>query len=171
MKAGSHFSIPKPFSSGDVVEWFQRFDLCSDANKWEDEVKAVYKNANTNGGRSTGSMAGPHGRNYKKDYETAKKQLIDGLMPIAFTLLDKFHARKLLPGEPLTVFSHDLRKLIDRAMPEIDSKARYHQFIAGLPLRVSRELRAAGETKELGVSLQRARLLLSLTGSGPVRTV
>ena len=39
--AGSHFSIPKPFSSGDVVEWCQRFDLCSDANKWEDEVKAV----------------------------------------------------------------------------------------------------------------------------------
>eukprot|EP00731_Ephydatia_muelleri_P003473 Em0001g3473a len=103
----------------------------------------------------------------KKDYETAKKQLIDGLMPIAFTLLDKFHARKLLPGESPTVFSHDLRKLIVRAMPEIDSKARdqllLHQFIAGLPLRVSRELRAAGETKELGVvTLQRARLLLSL---------
>ena len=32
---GIHFSIPKPFSSGDVVEWFQCFDLCSDANKWE----------------------------------------------------------------------------------------------------------------------------------------
>ena len=63
-------------------------------------------------------------------------------------------------------------------MPEIDSKARdqllLHQFIAGLPLRVSRELRAAGETKELGVTLQRARLLLSLedqhklTESGPL---
>ena len=63
-------------------------------------------------------------------------------------------------------------------MPEIDSKARdqllLHQFIAVLPLRVSRELRAAGETKELGVTLQRARLLLSLedqhqlTESGPL---
>ena len=41
MTAGSHVSIPKPFSSGDVVEWFQRFDLYSDANNWEDEVKAV----------------------------------------------------------------------------------------------------------------------------------
>ena len=41
MTAGCHVSIPKPFSSGDVVEWFQRFDLCSDANNWEDEVKAV----------------------------------------------------------------------------------------------------------------------------------
>ena len=41
-------------------------------------------------------------------------------------------------------------------------------------MRVSRELRAAGETKELGVTLQRARLLLSLedqhqlTESGPL---
>ena len=63
-------------------------------------------------------------------------------------------------------------------MPEIDSKALdqllLHKFIAGLPLRVSRELRAAEETKELGVTLQRARLLLSLedqhllTESGPL---
>ena len=160
MTAGSHVSIPKPFSSGDVVEWFQRFDLCSDANKWEDEVKAVKMPTLLEGEALAAWL--DLAEETKKDYETAKKQLIDGLMPIAFTLLDKFHARKLLPGESLTVFSHDLRKLIVRAMPEIDSKARdqllLHQFIAGLPLRVSRELRAAGETKELGVTLQRARL-------------
>ena len=176
MTAGSHVSIPKPFSSGDVVEWFQRFDLCSDANKWEDEVKAVKMPTLLEGEALAAWL--DLAEETKKDYETAKKQLIDGLMPIAFTLLDKFHARKLLPGESLTVFSHDLRKLIVRAMPEIDSKARgqllLHQFIAGLPLRVSRELRAAEETKELGVTLQRARLLLSLedqhqlTESGPL---
>ncbi|KAL5494155.1 hypothetical protein EMCRGX_G015433 [Ephydatia muelleri] len=174
--AGSHVSIPNPLSSGDVVEWFQRFDLCSDANKWEDEVKAVKMPTLLEGEALAAWL--DLAEETKKDYETAKKQLIDGLMPIAFTLLDKFHARKLLPGESLTVFSHDLRKLIVRAMHEIDSKARdqllLHQFIAGLPLRVSRELRAAGETKELGVTLQRARLLLSLedqhqlTESGPL---
>ena len=176
MTAGSHVSIPKPFSSGDVVQWFQRFDLCSDANKWEDEVKAIKMPTLLEGEALAAWL--DLAEETKKDYETAKKQLIDGLMPIAFTLLDKFHARKLLPGESHTVFSHDLRKLIVRAMPEIDSKARdqllLHQFIAGLPLRVSRELRAAGETKELGVTLQRARLLLSLedqhqlTESGPL---
>ena len=30
------------------------------------------------------------GEETQKDYETAKKQLIDVLMPIGFTLLDKF---------------------------------------------------------------------------------
>ena len=132
MTAGSHVSIPKPFSSGDVVEWFQRFDLCSDANKWEEEVKAVKMPTLLEGEALAAWL--DLAEETKKDYETAKKQLIDGLMPIAFTLLDKFYARKLLPGESLTVFSHDLRKLIVRAMPEIDSKARdqllLHQFIA-----------------------------------------
>ena len=53
----------------------------------------------------------------KKDLRdgNSKKHLIDGLMPIAFTLLDIFHARKLLPGEPFTVFSHDLRILDHRS--------------------------------------------------------
>ena len=66
MTAGSHVSIPKPFSSGDVVEWFQRFNLCSDANKWEDEVKAVKMPTRTTGGRSTGSMARPRGRTTRR---------------------------------------------------------------------------------------------------------
>ena len=90
--AGSHVSIPKPFSSGDVVEWFQRFDLCSDANKWEDEVKAVKMPTLLEGEALAAWL--DLAEETKKDYETAKKQLIDGLMPIAFTLLDKFHARQ-----------------------------------------------------------------------------
>ena len=93
----SHFSILKPFSSGDVVEWFQRFDLCSDANKWEDEVKAVKMLTLLEGEALAAWLY--LAEETKKDCETAKKQLIDGLMPITYTLLDKFHARKLLPRE------------------------------------------------------------------------
>ena len=117
--AGSHVSIPKPFSSGDVVEWFQRFNLCSDANKWEDEVKAVKMPTLLEGEALAAWLDLAEGLR-----DGTEATYIDGLMSIAFTLLNKFHARKLLPGESLTVFSHDLRKLIVRAMPEIDSKAR-----------------------------------------------
>ena len=39
--ANAHISLPKPFASGNVHEWFVRFDICSDANKWNDETKAV----------------------------------------------------------------------------------------------------------------------------------
>ena len=36
-----HVSIPKPFSTGDITEWFQRFEICCKANGWNDETKAV----------------------------------------------------------------------------------------------------------------------------------
>ena len=37
-------------------------------------------------------------------------------MPIGFTLLDKFHSRRLLLGESLSLFSHELKKLLKHAM-------------------------------------------------------
>ena len=39
--AERHVSIPKPFSTGIIMEWFQRFEICCKANGWNDEVKAV----------------------------------------------------------------------------------------------------------------------------------
>ena len=39
--AEKHISIPKPFSSGDIGEWFQRFEICCKANSWDDAKKAL----------------------------------------------------------------------------------------------------------------------------------
>ena len=39
--AERHISVPKPFASGDVTEWFQRFDICCKANGWNSETKAL----------------------------------------------------------------------------------------------------------------------------------
>ena len=36
-----HISIPKPFASGDAVEWFKRFEICCNANTWDNEIKAL----------------------------------------------------------------------------------------------------------------------------------
>lgn len=61
--------------------------LCSAANKWNDEVKAT----NMPTLLEVKALAWLDlGEETQKDYETAKKQLIDVLMPIGFTLLDKF---------------------------------------------------------------------------------
>jgi len=38
--AERHISLPSPFSSGDVKDWFQRFEICLQANGWEAAVKA-----------------------------------------------------------------------------------------------------------------------------------
>jgi len=35
----SAISIPKPFTEGNPVKWFQRYDICCTANVWEDKAK------------------------------------------------------------------------------------------------------------------------------------
>ena len=37
----NHVSLPKPFASGNIHDWFVRFDICSGTNRWDDETKAV----------------------------------------------------------------------------------------------------------------------------------
>ena len=88
------------------------------------------------------------------------------MTPMGFVSLDTFHSRKLRPGEALSVFVHEFKKLLDLAMPDLDAAARdrllLHQFLGGIPTAVSRQLRATGETKTLAVAVERARLLLAL---------
>ena len=50
-----HISIPKTFSSGDVDEWFCRFEICSKANDWNAATQAA--KLPTLLERSTGSVA------------------------------------------------------------------------------------------------------------------
>ena len=88
------------------------------------------------------------------------------MMPTEFVSLDEFKRRKLRPGEALSVFVYDMKKLLERAMPSLDKSARdqllLHQLLAGLPENVSRQLRATGETKTLDAAITRARLLMSI---------
>ena len=82
----------------------------------------------------------------QKSYDTAKKIIMEKLMPAGFLLLEEFHKRKLHPGEPLQMFIHELKTLLNRAMPDMDVATRdqllLHQFLAGIPLGVSKQLRA-----------------------------
>ena len=41
MASSNHVSLPKPFASDNIPEWFTRFDICSNANKWNDDKKVV----------------------------------------------------------------------------------------------------------------------------------
>ena len=41
MASSTHTSLPKPFASGNVREWLTRFDICGDANGWDEKVRAV----------------------------------------------------------------------------------------------------------------------------------
>ena len=87
-------------------------------------------------------------------------------MPIEFIPLDKFHKRKLQPGESLLLFVYNLKRLLIQAMSDIDIDAcdqlLLHQFLMGLPLAVSKQLRILDDAKSLDKAVERARLLMAI---------
>ena len=38
-----HISLPKLFSTGNAVEWFQHYEICSRTNSWDDTDKKALK--------------------------------------------------------------------------------------------------------------------------------
>ena len=60
-------------------------------------------------------------------------------------------------------------------MPKLEARGLeqllLHQFLAGLPNAVCRQLRAMGDAKELSSTLERAKLLMSLEEENPVANV
>ena len=107
--AERHVSLPRPFASGDVHEWFQRFEICCRANGWnaatqalklptllEGEALAIWLELN---------------EEEQKNYSAAKEKLLSAMMPMKFVSLDDFRQRNLRPGEALPVYLHDMKVL------------------------------------------------------------
>ena len=59
-----------------------------------------------------------------------------------------------------------MKMLLEKAMQRLDNTAcdqlLLHQFLAGLPSLLSRQLRATGEARDLNSYVERARLLISI---------
>ena len=70
-------------------------------------------------------------------YANTRKELMAAMKSTSFTTLERFRQRKMVPGEALLVFLHDLKQLLEQAMPGLDSADKeqllLHQFVAGLP--------------------------------------
>lgn len=173
--ANRHISVrvPKPFTSGDAGEWFKRFEICSKANEWNDATKALKLPTLLEGEALAIWLELSEGQ--QSDYKTTKERLISKMMPMGFASLEEFHRRKLHPGEALPLFVYELKKLLEQAMPDVDAAARdqllLHQFLAGLPAAISRQLRATGETKELDKAVERARLLMAMDDQHSAATI
>ena len=162
--ADKHISLPKPFSSGNASDWLKRFEICSTANSWSDEMKAK-KLPTLLEGEALAVWLEMTAED-QANYTTVRETLINKMSPEAFVSLDEFHQRKLHPGESVTLYAHELKKLLGQAMPELEVDVRnqlvLHQFMVGLPCEVARQLRATGDTKVLSTTVDRARLLLTL---------
>ena len=82
---------------------------------------------------------------------------------MGFVSLYNFHRRKLRPGEALSVFVHDLRKLIDQAIPNMAKEPLLlHQFLTGFPGPIKRQSTASGDVKTIEAALTHARLLMTI---------
>ena len=57
----------------------------------------------------------------KASYSASKAKMIEQMGPMQFVSMDDFHSRRLLPGESLPVFVHELKRLIGQAMPDADA--------------------------------------------------
>ena len=134
------------------------------ANDWDDTVKARKMPTLLEG--EVLAVYLDLSEDEKKDYKVARQKLVDRLAPMKFTSLDEFHARKLHPGESLSVVLHTLKRMLTQAMPESDAATRqqllHHRFLSGLPSPVSKQLRAAGTVDDLDAIVQRAKILMTL---------
>ena len=63
------------------------------------------------------------------------------MSPVQFVSMDDFYSQKLLPGEPLSVFVHELKRLMDQAMPEMQAAVNSSVFN-----RHSRQSKQAAES-------------------------
>ena len=170
--AEKHISLPKPFSGGDAADWFQRFEICSRTNGWDAAVKTAKLPTLLEGEALAVWLELT--TEQQDDYAGAKKEILSAVMPMGFVSLDEFHQRKLRPGEAISVFVHDLKKLLEMAVPSLNKEAKdpllLHQFVAGLPEAITRQLRASGEVKTLEAAVTRARLLIAVD-SQPVAAI
>ena len=167
--AERYVSLPRPFSSGDVEDWFQRFDICARANGWDAGTKAK-KLPTLLEGEALAVWLELTSEE-QEDYDETKKLMEKAIMPMNFVSLDEFHHRKLRPGEAISLYVHELRKLLTHALPDLEQAARepflLHQFLAGIPEAISKQLRASGEVTTLNAAITRAKLLMTI-GSEPV---
>ena len=131
--AQKHISVPRPFASGNITEWLIRFEICSKANGWDDDVKAV-KLPTLLEGEALAVWLDLM-EEQQKVYSVSVDKLKRSLAPSEFSSLESFHKRKLhQAGEALSFFRQDLkqkpRQKLQHAMPRIDGACSFRPAFA-----------------------------------------
>ena len=86
-----HVSLPRPFSSGDVKDWFQQFDICKWPNGWDAETKAKKLPTFLEGEALAVWL---ELTSEQQDYDETKKLIDKAIEPMNFVSLDDFHWRR-----------------------------------------------------------------------------
>ena len=131
-------------------------------SRWSDEIKALKLPTLLEGETLGVWMELPEEE--QQDITRVKEKMIKKIAPTEFVSLEKFQKVKILPSEAISLCLHELKTLLDQAMPglaaEVKQQLLVHQFLAGLPVSVSQQLRATGDTKVLDQVVERTKLLI-----------
>ena len=82
--AERHVSLPKPFSSGNIKEWFQQFGICALANGWDAAANAKKPPTLLEGEALAVWLELTDDQ--QKDYAAIKKAMEKAMMPMNFVL-------------------------------------------------------------------------------------
>ena len=93
----AHTSLPKPFASENIREWLTRFDICSDANGWDENVRAVKLPTLLEGELEALVTWLDISGDERKDYGIVKEKLTTVMVSTTFSTLEQFHQRRLVP--------------------------------------------------------------------------
>ena len=111
----------------------------------------------------------------KRDFGVVKEKLIRKLAPLKFVSLEQFQKRAIFPGKSIGMYLYELKRLLQQTMSELVEDAiqqlLIHQFLAGLPAPVSRQLRAVGNTTNLEQIVERAKVLMVVDSSEKIAAV
>ena len=107
--SGKHVSLPQPFSGGDWNEWLLRFDICAEANGWENDIRVVKLPTLLEG--EALAVFTEIGEDERKDYPKVTNILQKAFHPTEsqFSVLKQFEKRQLLSGESPRMFLHSLK--------------------------------------------------------------
>ena len=101
----------------------------------------------------------------RKDYQAVKNALFNAFQPAEarFLSLQEYECRKMHPGESPQEFLYAIKRLLSKAIPEMDEGAReqllLHRFLSGIPEHFSRSIRASTDVRNVQEALERVKLL------------
>ena len=134
---------PRPFSDGVYAQWIRRFEICSDANKW-DNATALVRLPDLLQVRAFSVFEKLDLSQYQlKSYSTVKAGLLNVFEPNTEERYARCHLqqRQLGKSEDVDIYVYQLERLLDHACPGIDTKVRDRELLNRLMDGLLNEIR------------------------------
>ena len=139
-------ATPDKFSDGDFQRWIRQFEACSDANVWDDATRrrmlptflkgrawAIFERVQRGGAATYQQLRDALSRSFVPDTREQRR--------LASRQLGE---RTWKTHESIEQYAREIKRLLDKALPNLDDATREDQliqkFVAGLPGEISFEL-------------------------------